>query len=174
MKKILFGFGVLALMAFSYTNLNSSREIINYCDKEASKEKCKKALVPYRYSSMKVTDVTFRGYNQIKEITIPLFFDSKYRFVFNTEGLPHDIKIEIYDKHSTERKKKDEPLFSAESSQKQFNFEPEEGFAGTNIYVNYLIPAVEPTSDLEKGCVVLMSGFENELSFDSGGGDETN
>ena len=175
MKKIFIGLSFLTLMSFSLFNESSTREIINYCAKENSKEKCKKALVPYRYSSMKVTDITFRGYNQIKDVTIPLFFDSKYRFVFNTEGLPHDIIIEIYDKHSTERKKKDEPLFTANSSQKQFNYEPEDGYYLTNIYVNYLIPAAEETGDVEKGCIVLMSGFENEISFPSdGGGDETN
>lgn len=174
MKKLFIGLSFLTLMSFTLFNESSNREIVNYCDKENSKEKCKKALVPYRYSSMQITDITFRGYNQIKEVTIPLFFDSKYRFVFNTEGLPNDIIIEIYDKHSTLRKKKDQPLFTANSSQKQFNFEPEDGFNLANIYVNYLIPASEETDKVEKGCVVLMSGFENEPAFPSGAGDETN
>ena len=174
MKKLL-GIGIIFL-TLGFTLDSGARKIVDYCNREDAKEKCKKALVPYRYSSMKITDITFRGYNQIQEVTIPLFFDSKYRFVFNTEGLPNDIIIEIYDKHSTERKKKDEPIYRANSSQKQFNFEPDESHGVlTNIYINYLIPAVaDENNEIKKGCVILMSGFENEISFPTAGTDETN
>ena len=178
MKKLLVLSIVSIGMAFSYPRLldNNSREVVNFCDREAAQEKCKKALVPYRYSSMKVTEITFRGYNQVKEVTIPLFFDSKYRFVFNTEGLPNDVMVEIYANHSTERKKKDEPLFTATSGEKQFNFEPTEEQADLmNIYVNYLIPAIPVEgNNIQKGCIVLMSGFENQLNFSSSASEETN
>lgn len=173
MKRILALGITFILLSFTY-DLGEARKIIDHCDRDAAKEKCKKALVPYRYSSMQITNITFRGYNQIKEVTIPLFYDSKYRFVFNTEGLPHDIMIEIYDKHSTERKKRDKPLATYNSNQKQFNYEPDPELGLYNIYVNYLIPAVaSEDNNIDKGCVMLMSGFENELSFDTGG-DETN
>jgi len=41
--------------------------------------------------------------------------------------------------------------------------------------VNYLIPAIPVEgNNIQKGCIVLMSGFENQLNFSSSASEETN
>jgi hypothetical protein len=114
-------------------------QVSSYCPKEDVVVKCRKALVPYKYSNMVVNRIVFKRSNYIKEISIPLYYDARYRLVFNTELLPKDIKIKIYDKPLTERKRNE--LASCESSERQFNFEPDPEMGLYDVYVNFLIPA---------------------------------
>lgn len=141
------------------------------CDVTAAKLKCKKELVPYRYTGMTVQRVFYRRYNQRSEVSFPLYFDTKHRFVFNTENLPQEVKIEIYDSHSTNKKRN--KLASFSSDEKQFTFEPDPAMGVPTIYVNFLIPASisDDTKSIPKGCVVIMIGYEDEYAaFD---GDNT-
>ncbi|MCB0481742.1 MAG: hypothetical protein KDC83_09935 [Flavobacteriales bacterium] len=143
----------------------------DYCPKTEPVIKCRKALVPYKYTNMVVKRITYKRFNYIEEISIPLYYDARYRFVFNTELLPNDLKIEIYDKPQGEKKR--EKLFEANSSEKNFNFEPEPGSGLYSVYVDFLIPAYidENGGSFAKGCVILMTGFEDEVSkaFESSG-----
>ena len=164
MKSILSFIIALPLVALiSGTDLQAQT-----CDVTSSKLKCKKELVPFRYTGMTVQRIFFRRYNQRKEVSFPLYFETKYRFVFNTENLPQEIKIEIYDSHSSNRKRNKIASFS--SDEKQFTFEPDPSMVLPFIYVNFLIPAsiAEDTKSIPKGCVVIMTGYEDEYAaFDN-------
>ena len=141
-----------------------------YCPKEDVVVKCRKALVPYKYTNMVVNRIVFKRSNYIKEISIPLYYDARYRLVFNTELLPKDIKIKIFDKPLTEKKRTE--LGSFESSERQFNFEPDmENNKGLyELYVNFYIPAyiADDGSSFIKGCVLLMTGYEDQVSEEFG------
>ena len=146
---------------------------VETCPKDEVVVKCRKALVPYKYTNMIVKRIVFKRFNNVQEISVPLYYDARYRFVFNTELLPNDIKIEIYDKPQGEKKRT--KLFEANSSEKQFNFEPEAEKGLYSIYIDFLIPAYidDQGGSFAKGCVVLMSGFEDQVSQafgESGGG----
>lgn len=136
----------------------------SYCPKDDVVVKCRKALVPFKYTNLVVNRITFKRFNYIKEINIPLFYDARYRLVFNTELLPKDIKIEIYDRPQTEKKRK--KLDEFDSSQKQFTYEPNPEDGLTEVYVDFLIPAfiADDGSSFIKGCVVLITGYEDEVS----------
>ena len=71
--------------------------------------------------------------------------------------------------------KKRNKLFEANSSEKQFNFEPEPEKGLYTIYIDFLIPAYidDKGGSFAKGCVILMSGFEDEVAeaFGDSGGD---
>lgn len=136
-----------------------STNITDACNREEAAEKSKAELPPYRYGSLKTTNITFKPYDQVKEIAIPLFYDTGYRLVFNLEGLPQDVKVEIYDKAVQAPGKN--MLFES-GSQKQFVFEPTDKNLD-KVYVVYKIPATKNTdsSVIEKGCIVLVTGFEN-------------
>lgn len=168
MKRIL----ATALVLVSFA-IGSFAQSASFCPKDEVVVKCRKALVPYKYTNMVVNRIVFKRQNYIKEISIPLYYDANYRFVFNTELLPKDIKIKIYDKPLTEKKRNE--LASFESSERQFNFEPDmEANKGLyEIYINFLIPAyiADDGSSFIKGCVILMSGYEDEVSeqFDDAG-----
>ncbi len=136
----------------------------SYCPKDEVVIKCRKALVPFKYTNMVVNRIVFKRFNYVKENSIPLYYDARYRFVFNTELLPKDIKIRIYDKPQTERKRKQ--LAEFESSQKQFTFEPNVEDGLYEVYINYFVPAyiADDGSSFIKGCVILMTGYEDEVS----------
>jgi hypothetical protein len=73
--------------------------------------------------------------------------------------MPYDIKVEIYDKSVNDPTKA--KLFES-TGQKQFVYEPQQ----TNldkIYILYVIPPGKNTDPniVEKGCVVLVTGFQN-------------
>lgn len=153
---------------------SSSTSASAYCPKNDVVVKCRKALVPFRYTNMVVKRVVYKSSNSFEEFSIPLYYDARYRFVFNTELLPLDIKIEIYDKPRTEKKR--QKLFEANSSEKQFNFEPEAMKGLSEVYINVLVPAYisDQGKSFERGCFVLMTGYEDEVSDafgnSSGGG----
>ncbi len=158
----------LAFIAFGFVAATSKQERRVTCDVEDAKAKLKKELVPYRYTNMSVQRFFFRRYNQKKSISFPLMFDTKHRFVFNTENLPQDIKIKAYS--DNEFVKKRQELMSASSEDGQFTFEPDPKI--TSVYFEFLIPASisEDTRSIPKGCVVIMVGYEDEYAAFEGEG----
>ena len=108
--------------------------------------------------------IVFTRSNYVKEISIPIFYDARYRFVFNTELLPKDITIRVYDRPQSEKKRNQ--LGEFKSSQKQFNFEPDPELGLSDVYIDFLIPAyiAEDGSSFIKGCIILMTGYEDEVS----------
>ena len=146
----------------------------SYCPKDEVVIKCRKALVPFKYTNMVVNRIVFKRFNYIKEFSVPLYYDARYRFVFNTELLHKDIKIRIHDKPQTEKKR--EQLAEFDSNQKQFTFEPDPEQGLYEVYVSFYIPAyiAEDGSSFIKGCVILMTGYEDEVSdaFGDSGSEE--
>lgn len=142
----------------------------SYCPKDEVVVKCRKALVPFKYTNMTVNRIVFKRSNYTKEISIPLYYDANYRMVFNMELLPKDIKVKIYDQSQMEKKRN--VLDEFDSSEKQHVFEPDmEANKGLyEVYVNFLIPAyiADDGSSFIKGCVVLMTGYEDEVSEEFG------
>jgi hypothetical protein len=151
---------IFALLAIIYGfGGKDDKTIQDACNRVESTEKCKKELNPFRYSAMKTTPITFKSYEQSIETAIPLFYDTKFRFVFNLDGLPQDITVEIYDKAIADPERK---LVFESKGQKMFSFEPS-GDQFQKLYINYLIPslATETPNTTVKGCVVLVTGYQN-------------
>lgn len=111
----------------------------------------------YKYDSSKITRVLYKKEAFQSGIEVPLFMGEKYRFVFNTAGLPKDIEINIYDKKPTSKKKN--ALFTLsnvrEAGKHIYSFEPEKP---KKMYVVYTIPATEEKN--LKGCVVFLLGYK--------------
>lgn len=132
------------------------------CKWEAEvKQRCKKDLKPFNYYAFKITKVSFTSESQFKEIEVPLFHDANYRFVFNTEGLDQEIKIEIYDKPSSFAGRK--KIYSGSSQTKHFVFDPPKSDTHNRIYIDYIIPASNKAGNATgvSGCVIFYSGFKN-------------
>ncbi len=156
-RLLLFGFGVvcLGLISFQY----GTNTIKDYCTSSESRKKAKLTLKPYKYDAGKTNKFTFKAKEQSREIEVPLFLGERYRMVFNTEGMPQHIGIEIYDKKSTHKKK--QLLFSNKdipTDQTEFVFEPEKS---KTLYVNYSIPVTNDT--IKKGCVLFVLGFQSKF-----------
>lgn len=142
----------LAALAFRQTQVPPDS-----CNSIEAKKNCKEALKPdFQYDATKVTKVTFTTKKDFKELEVPLYIGEKYRFVFNSEGNPQPVDIEVYDNKFESKKRK--LLFSSRDfppEQRQFIFEPERA---KRIFIDYTIP---PTTDsTKKGCVVFAIGYK--------------
>lgn len=147
--------GSAALMAFQYQN----NPIKDYCNSSEARKASKKTLEPYEYDAAKTNKFTFKKKVQKREIEVPLFLGERYRFVFNTSGLPQPIDIEVYDK-SSDRKKRT-LLYSTKDATPEgdeFIWEPERS---KKCFVNYTVPVTNDT--IKKGCVVMVVGFKSKL-----------
>tara|TARA_B100000809_G_scaffold253969_1_gene290619 strand:+ start:1585 stop:2037 length:453 start_codon:yes stop_codon:yes gene_type:complete len=126
------------------------------CDATALKAELKPGLKPgYKYDSSKTSKFIYTKNAQGREIEVPLFMGEDYIFLFNTNGLPEDIKIEIYSEKIGHKKRK--LLYSLEQKESQniYSFKP---IKSRKMYVNYTIPGVEK-EDL-RGCMVFLVGYQ--------------
>lgn len=147
-------FALLAIIIFAF---KQTQELSDFCNSVEAKQKCKDALKPgFQYDATKVTKLTFSTKKDFKELEVPLYIGEKYRFVFNSEGNPQPVDVEVYDNKFESKKRK--LLFSSRDfppEQKQFVFEPDRA---KRVFIDYTIP---PTSDsTKKGCVVFAIGYK--------------
>ncbi|MDE0772301.1 MAG: hypothetical protein OSB25_08885 [Salibacteraceae bacterium] len=153
-------FLVLALL-FAALSIQA-QTVRNSCKwDEEVKKKCKHDLKPFHYYAFKITKITFNSESQFKEVEVPLFHDANYRFVFNTEGLHQDVKIEIYDKPASNSSRR--KVYDGSSNERHFVYDPPKNVAHNRIYIDYIIPASNNSdaSVIDKGCVIFYSGFKN-------------
>jgi len=126
------------------------------CDGKALKDKAKKQLEPYTYDMSKLTHITYKPKPWLKEIEVPLFIGEKYRLVFNTELLPKQIVISIYNRDKDSKKRK--LLFTtkdAPADKKEFAFDLT---MARKAFIDYEMPVGDSTAD--GGCLIFMMGYK--------------
>lgn len=152
-KSLLFSsFAILLSISTAFTFQEAQ------CVASELKAELKQLLKPeYKYDSSQITRVTYSKEASQTGIEVPLFMGEKYRFLFNTQGLPKDIDIFIYDKKPTNKNKI--ALFSLKDVREEgkyiYSFEP---VKSKKMYVVYSIPATE--EDNLKGCVAFLLGYK--------------
>lgn len=154
MKKLLFYSSLVVLLAVSTAFITEEVQ----CMASELKAELKGLLKPeFKYDSSEITRITYKKEIFQTGIEVPLFMGEKYRFLFNTAGLPKDIDIKIYDKKPTSKNKI--ALFSLNEVRKEgkhiYSFEP---IKSKKMYIVYVVPATEE-KDL-KGCVVFLLGYK--------------
>ncbi len=126
------------------------------CDAKALKERAKKELELYTYDMAKLTHISYRAKATFKEIEAPLFIGEKYRMVFNTEALPKQVIISVYNRDKDSKKRK--LLFTtkdAAADKKQFAFDIS---LANKAFIDYEIPTGDSISS--GGCLVFMLGYK--------------
>jgi len=140
----------LLVMVFGFQNGDAP------CDQKVLKDKAKKTLDPYKYDVAKITRIMYKDKPTMKEIEVPLFIGEKYRLVFNTEALPKNVVINLYNRDKDSKKRK--LMFSSKDAgadKKDFSFDY--SFAN-KIFINYDIPPGD--SAASSGCLVFMLGYK--------------
>jgi hypothetical protein len=143
--------GLLFLLGFTTIQTTDS------CDKKAMTASCKKKLDQYKYDSQKFTKIIFTKKAQQLEVEVPIFIGEKYRLVFNTSGLPKNVKINIYTKDKEAKKR--EAIFStkdAKADEKEFVFDAPRA---RKMFVDYDVPADSTNAKLT-GCMIFMVGYK--------------
>ena len=131
-------------------------QVTEVCDATALKKELKRELRPeYKYDSSKTSKLTYKSKTQVKEIEVPLFMGEKYRFLFNTAGLPENIKVEIFNKKIGHKKRKLLYQIEPKSDQHIYTFEPKKS---RKMYINYTIP--ETSEEELKGCMIFVLGYK--------------
>ena len=126
------------------------------CDAKVLKEKARKELEPYTYDMAKLTHIAYKAKPWFKEIEAPLFIGEKYRLVFNTEALPKQIVISVYNRDKDSKKRK--LLYTTKDSpanKRQFSFDIS---MARKAFIDYEIPAGDSTAS--GGCLVFMLGYK--------------
>ena len=136
---------------------NQHFHIRDHCEARQAKTKCKAVFEDdYEYGGTQSTRIRFKHKKELHQLTIPVFKNENYIFVFNAEGLPQPIDIEIWD--AKYQAKKRNLLFTSRNfpeEQKQYVYE----ITGVrNLHIDYWIPPAR--QELSSGCVVLVLGFQ--------------
>lgn len=141
---------LIALIALSFQNTNT-------CDPKLLKDAVKNELPPYQFDLSKLTKFNYKNKPQLKEIEVDLFWGEKYKLIFNTEGAPMPIVINLYNKDKEHSNRK--LLYTTkneEVNKKIFTFEYSKA---RRIYIDYEIPADSTNSNIT-GCVMFVLGYK--------------
>ena len=156
------------------------------------RKECRNALKPFRYDGANTTHFSYKEYNYFKEVEIGIVQNAEYRLSFNSNGIKYDpIKVQIFDKP---HKYNSRVLLYEKDGVGQNEFTVETGpmidklkevklakgveqeiierMRLKKLYVNYIIPAVDRTIEIDpetggemkvvtKGAVVLAVGYTN-------------
>jgi len=143
---------LLILLSFTLVSFQDEQG----CDAAALKAELKPGLKPaFKYDSSKTSKFIYSKNAQRRQIEVPLFMGEDYIFLFNTDGLPENIKIEIYSEKIGHKKRK--LLYSLEQNESEniYSFKPTKS---RKMYVNYTIPGVEEEG--LQGCMVFIVGYK--------------
>jgi hypothetical protein len=137
----------------------STSQVTDACKKDESNDKIKNDMTPFRYDKTTTTKIFYKPYDQIINVSIPVFYKTEYKLIVNTEGMPTGVKIKITDKPLNLGSVK----VLGESDSKHYTWEPAAGFEGDRVYVHYLVPADKDynTGIRNKGCTLLGVGYKN-------------
>jgi hypothetical protein len=142
-----------ALLASAYIQKKSDP-----CNPAELRKKIKTTMDPFKYDSSKLTRINFTKRPQKLSTEVPLSLFGKYRLVFNTEGLPQKIGINVYNRDVDAKKR--ELLFSnADSAEtdKVLVFNPKKHT--TKVFVDYEIPP-DSLNKKMKGCIYVALGYD--------------
>ncbi len=138
---------------------SSSLTIKDACNKDASSERIKVDITPYKLDKITTTKVYYKSYDQVKEIAVPIFYSTGYKFIINTEGMPTGVTIHITDKPH----KMGSAKVLHESTSNHFSYELPEDFEGSRIYISIKVPADKEFHNgiRNRGCLILGAGYSN-------------
>lgn len=154
-KKLIY----IVLTVFAFTFI-AATQIPEEFDSRALKAELKLKLKPdFKYDSSKTSRFTYKSKELTKEIEVPLYMGEKYRFLFNTAGLPKDVKVEIYSKPLGHKKRKRLYQIEKQEGQHIYMFDPEKS---RKMYVTYTTSVVEDEEGL-RGCLVFLVGYKSKL-----------
>lgn len=126
------------------------------CKAKQIAKSCKANILPFKYDSYAVNEITFTDKPQNIEVEFSAFSGQKYKLVFCTSGFKEMVKLNIYDRNAKSKKRK--KVYDNDSGIDNlfWSFEPPK--SGT-YYIDYEIP---PAVDGKQstGCIVMMIGYQ--------------
>ncbi|MCC7303589.1 MAG: hypothetical protein IT233_13190 [Bacteroidia bacterium] len=157
MKKQLFLMVVLVL-GLGFTAFKVVQKAKDICNPVEMKKKTKSSLDPFKYDSAKLTRINWTKKPMKISTEVPLSLFGKYRLVFNTEGMPKKIGINVYNK-SRDNEKRDVLFSNKDSLDNNTTLIYNPTKHTRKVYIDYDVPA--DTLGLKiKGCVYMVLGYD--------------
>ena len=75
----------------------SSLEIKDACKRAESVVKIKADMSPFRFDKITTTKISYKAYDKVWTVVIPLYHSTNYKFIINSEGMPTNVEIKITD-----------------------------------------------------------------------------
>jgi len=129
------------------------------CTYKETTEKIKVEIAPFKLEKITPAKIHYKAYTQVKEIAIPIYHTTKYKFVINVEGMPTGVEMKITDKpHKVSGAK-----VLSTSKDKTFKYETTPDFDGSRIYLSIKIPGDPEYNNhvRNRGFVLIGAGFED-------------
>lgn len=129
------------------------------CTFHETTEKIKVEIAPYKLEKITPSKIHYKAYTQVKEIAIPIYHSTKYKFVINAEGMPTGVEMKVTDRpHKVSGAK-----LLSQSTSKTFSYETPPEFEGTRIYLSIKVPGDPEFNNhvRNRGCILIGAGFED-------------
>ena len=157
MKKHILFLSVLVL-AIGFTAFKVAQKAKDICNPVEMKKKTKASMDPYKYDSAKLTRLNWTKKPMKVSTEIPLSLFGKYKLVFNTEGMPKKIGINVYSK-DRDAKKRDLLFSNKDSLESNTTLIYNPTKHTRKVFVDYDVPP--DTLGLKiKGCVYMVLGYD--------------
>ena len=151
--RILFFASLIVAAGLTLSFASSSK---GACKAKQIAKACRANLMPFKYDSYAVNDITFTDKPQTIEVEFSAFSGQKYKLVFCTSGFTEEVKLNIYDR-SMKVKKRNKVYDNDKGIDNLFwSFEPPK--SGT-YFINYEVPAAKDGKQ-NQGCIVMMIGYQ--------------
>lgn len=139
---------------------SDTARIINACtNRRELRDEVRRLLSPYRYSSSKISVLSFYQYPKRYEVVVPIYYDYDHKMIFSTKGLSKEIKIRVYE--LPQRFDNREPIYEANEKEGINEFYIPQDYNGYKLFLEYTVPPVDKEfkTDIVKGCVIFMLGY---------------
>lgn len=129
------------------------------CTYKETAEKIKVEIAPFKLDKITPCKIHYKAYTQVKEIAIPIYHSTKYKFVINAEGMPTGVEMKLTDKpHKISNAK-----VLTQTSSNTFTYETPDDFEGTRVYLTIKIPGDPEYNNhiRNRGCILVGAGYED-------------
>ncbi len=129
------------------------------CTYKETAEKIKVEIAPFKLDKITPAKIHYKAYTQVKEIAIPIYHSTKYKFVINAEGMPTGVEMKLTDKpHKLSTAK-----VLTQTSAKTFSYETPADFEGSRVYLTIKIPGDPEYNNhvRNRGCILVGAGYED-------------
>jgi|TARA_B110000879_G_scaffold19719_1_gene24159 hypothetical protein len=129
------------------------------CTFKVTAEKIKVEIAPFKLEKITPAKIHYKAYTQVKEVAIPIYHTTQYKFVINAEGMATGVEMKITDKpHKVSGSK-----VLSQSTSKTFTYETPSDFEGSRIYLSVKIPGDAEFNNhiRNRGCILIGTGFED-------------
>ena len=148
---------ILSFFSFLlFAGLEGNKEMAGKCKAKEITEACRPNLKPFKYDSYAYSELQFDNATKTVDVDFTVFASQKYKIIFCASGFEEMVKVYIYDKPKTYKKRK--KVYDNENGIDNLFWSFQTAKAGT-YFIEYEVPPAKDGKK-KKGCIVMIVGFK--------------